>query len=76
MFFFFVCIAGPFICDNCNKKYKYKSSLKYHKQVECGKPPKYFCNVCSYRTHHKGNLQKHLYGLHKMSKERVNLLNL
>ncbi|XP_026480908.1 longitudinals lacking protein, isoforms J/P/Q/S/Z-like isoform X5 [Ctenocephalides felis] len=47
-------------CENCNKSYRYKQSLRLHQKVDCGKPPSAKCPNCDFVTYHKGNLRSHI----------------
>ncbi|KAJ4427505.1 hypothetical protein ANN_25153 [Periplaneta americana] len=53
-------------CENCGKEYKWKQGLLNHVRMECGKDPQFHCDICTYKTHRKGNLTRHLILLHKM----------
>lgn len=55
---------GPFVCEKCNKEYRYRSSLRSHVTYECGKAPKFQCHICPYKTKKKGNLKIHVLGQH------------
>lgn len=50
-----------YVCRHCGKKYRWKSTLRRHENVECGgKEP---CHPCPYRTHkakQRGNLGVHV----------------
>ena len=47
-------------CTQCEKTYARKQGLNYHLKWECGKEPQFFCNICTYKTHRKGNLFRHI----------------
>lgn len=53
-------------CEKCGKMYTWKQGLLDHVRFVCGKDPQFHCNVCSYKTHRKGNLTRHMILLHKM----------
>ncbi|KAF2884448.1 hypothetical protein ILUMI_21714 [Ignelater luminosus] len=47
---------SQFACRHCGKRYRWKSTMRRHEQVECGgKEPKYRCPICPYRAKQKGN---------------------
>jgi hypothetical protein len=51
----------PWICKLCQRRYKWKNSLKSHLTNECGVPPKYHCTkACGYKTHVYSNMKRHL----------------
>ncbi|KAF2892504.1 hypothetical protein ILUMI_13668 [Ignelater luminosus] len=51
---------SQFACRHCGKRYRWKSTLRRHEQVECGgKEPKYRCPICPYRAKQKGHLSVH-----------------
>ncbi|XP_017302684.1 zinc finger protein 425-like [Diaphorina citri] len=52
--------AGLFVCDVCDRRYKYKSGLYQHKKYECGKEPRYQCPQCPHRTKQKSSLKTHM----------------
>lgn len=50
-----------FECRHCGKKYRWKSTLRRHENVECGgKEPAYQCPHCSYKAKQRGNLGVHI----------------
>ncbi|KAI8426624.1 hypothetical protein MSG28_005404 [Choristoneura fumiferana] len=53
--------SRQFECRHCGKKYRWKSTLRRHENVECGgKPPAHQCPYCSYRAKQRGNLGVHI----------------
>lgn len=51
-------------CDTCHRVYKWKENLRRHKRLECGKEPKYECNICSFKAKQKSTLQRHQICIH------------
>ena len=50
-----------FACRHCGKKYRWKSTLRRHENVECGgKAPAYECPYCDYKAKQRGNLGVHV----------------
>ncbi|KYB28853.1 Longitudinals lacking protein, isoforms F/I/K/T-like Protein [Tribolium castaneum] len=50
-----------FACRHCGKRYRWKSTMRRHEQVECGgKEPMFQCPQCPYRAKQKGNLGVHV----------------
>ncbi|XP_055686364.1 longitudinals lacking protein, isoforms F/I/K/T-like isoform X2 [Lutzomyia longipalpis] len=50
-----------YICRHCGKKYRWKSTLRRHENVECGgKEPMHQCPHCAYRAKQRGNLGVHI----------------
>lgn len=50
-----------FACRHCGKKYRWKSTLRRHENVECGgKEPSYECPYCDYKAKQRGNLGVHV----------------
>lgn len=51
----------PFVCRHCGKRYRWKSTLRRHENVECGgKEPNHQCPYCEYKAKQKGNLGVHV----------------
>ncbi|KAF5269905.1 hypothetical protein FQR65_LT05704 [Abscondita terminalis] len=51
---------SQFECRHCGKRYRWKSTMRRHEQVECGgKEPRFRCPICPYRAKQKGNLSVH-----------------
>lgn len=50
-----------FECRHCGKKYRWKSTLRRHENVECGgKAPSHQCPYCAYKAKQRGNLGVHI----------------
>ncbi|EDW01119.1 GH20629 [Drosophila grimshawi] len=48
-------------CRHCFKKYRWKSTLRRHENVECGgKEPAHQCPYCPYKSKQRGNLGVHV----------------
>ncbi|XP_018332841.1 longitudinals lacking protein, isoforms F/I/K/T isoform X7 [Agrilus planipennis] len=59
---------SQFACRHCGKKYRWKSTMRRHEQVECGgKEPMFQCVLCPYKTKQKGNLGVHVRKYHSNS---------
>ncbi|KAH9512714.1 hypothetical protein Btru_037999 [Bulinus truncatus] len=55
----------PFKCAECEKEFKYASSLRVHYHTHFPDQPKRFkCEQCEYRTNYKANLHKHHKNMH------------
>ncbi|KAF9406433.1 hypothetical protein HW555_013189 [Spodoptera exigua] len=53
--------SRQFECKHCGKKYRWKSTLRRHENVECGgKAPSHQCPYCSYKAKQRGNLGVHI----------------
>lgn len=59
---------GFFLCPNCSKPYKYKTSVYIHLENDCGKP-KYYCEVCSFSCKYSHVLQRHMSSITHRRKE-------
>lgn len=54
-------VSRQFECRHCGKRYRWKSTLRRHENVECGgKAPAHQCPYCSYRAKQRGNLGVHI----------------
>jgi len=53
-------------CEKCGKTYTWKQGLLDHVRFVCGKDPQFHCDFCNYKTHRKGNLNRHIFLLHKV----------
>lgn len=61
--------VSQFACQYCGKRYRWKSTMRRHEQVECGgKEPTFQCLHCSYKAKQKGNLNVHLKRRHNIVK--------
>lgn len=50
-----------YACQHCGKRYRWKSTLRRHENVECGgKEPVHQCPYCSYKAKQRGNLGVHV----------------
>ncbi|XP_049819641.1 longitudinals lacking protein isoform X7 [Aethina tumida] len=59
---------SQFACRHCGKRYRWKSTMRRHEQVECGgKEPMFQCAYCPYRAKQKGNLGVHVRKHHSVS---------
>lgn len=48
-------------CRHCGKRYRWKSTLRRHENVECGgKEASHQCPYCSYKAKQRGNLGVHI----------------
>ncbi|KAH1002423.1 hypothetical protein HUJ04_008511 [Dendroctonus ponderosae] len=50
---YYLC-TGRFECDTCGRKYRYRSTLRTHQRLECGKEPQNECSMCMYRCYQPG----------------------
>lgn len=44
---------------NCHRVFKWRSNLTKHINFECGKPPRFMCSKCYYRSPRKHDVMKH-----------------
>lgn len=50
-----------YICRHCGKRYRWKSTLRRHENVECGgKEAMHQCPYCTYKAKQRGNLGVHI----------------
>ena len=54
---------GKYKCNICGKGYNLLRSFSRHKK-ECGKPPRFICDHCEYKTHRKNSLLGHIARVH------------
>lgn len=53
--------SRQFECRHCGKRYRWKSTLRRHENVECGgKAPSHQCPYCAYKAKQRGNLGVHI----------------
>ncbi|KAG5875150.1 hypothetical protein JTB14_025583 [Gonioctena quinquepunctata] len=55
---------GGFVCGECGRTYKLKSSLRNHRKWECGKEPQFECPYCSYKAKQKMHMARHMERMH------------
>lgn len=56
--------GGKHECTQCGRQYKTKPGLRLHLRNECGKEPQFACQFCPYKSHHKGSVKRHVFGVH------------
>ncbi|XP_055611688.1 longitudinals lacking protein, isoforms F/I/K/T isoform X1 [Uranotaenia lowii] len=50
-----------YVCRHCGKRYRWKSTLRRHENVECGgKEAMHQCPYCTYKAKQRGNLGVHI----------------
>ncbi|KAK9893005.1 hypothetical protein WA026_023216 [Henosepilachna vigintioctopunctata] len=59
-------MRSGFLCPNCSRSYKLKSSLRNHMKWECGKEPQFTCSFCSYKAKQKMHINRHIERMHSM----------
>ncbi|KAG5875979.1 hypothetical protein JTB14_008752 [Gonioctena quinquepunctata] len=55
-----------FVCVDCGKGYKVRSSLSNHRKWECGKEPRFKCPYCTYKAKQKVHMIRHLRKTHNV----------
>lgn len=58
-------MGSGFVCGECGRTYKLKSSLRNHQKWECGKEPQFKCQICDYKAKQKMHLLRHMQRLHQ-----------
>nr|CAI5854440.1 unnamed protein product [Callosobruchus analis] len=66
-------LNNVFKCLNCQKSYDKERSLYVHQLYYCNKESKFSCPQlgCSYRSHLKSNLKRHMLLQHGMTQEEI-----
>ena len=54
----------PFKCEQCERTYKSKNTLKQHLTYECGLNPSFSCTQCDYKAKRKSSINSHLRSVH------------
>jgi len=65
-FFYFLENFKKFICNRCNRKYKYQTSLSRHIKYECGVSPQFQCQFCYKQFRYKNELKTHVIFVHHL----------
>ncbi|XP_053594315.1 sex determination protein fruitless isoform X23 [Microplitis demolitor] len=71
--------ARRFRCTrpNCEKRYKYMKDFRAHVNYECGKPPRFKCHYCDYKSCFKTRVKSHWKKKHPNEKYLVdNIIHL
>lgn len=58
-------IGSGFVCGECGRTYKLKSSLRNHQKWECGKEPRFNCSLCNYKAKQKMHMLRHMQRVHR-----------
>lgn len=58
-------VGSGFVCGDCGRTYKLKSSLRNHRKWECGKEPQFKCIYCNYKAKQKMHMVRHMVRMHK-----------
>lgn len=53
-------MPGCYICNKCNKMYRYKRGLQRHLRYHCGKDPNIQCPACPRKFRVYENLKQHI----------------
>nr|CAI5865332.1 unnamed protein product [Callosobruchus analis] len=56
--------VGYFRCETCDKTYKHKKHLNYHRKYQCGKEAMFPCQYCLKWFHTKSNRKAHTLRMH------------
>lgn len=60
-----------FPCPGCKNIYNFEESLIRHRKRFCGMEPRFFCEICNYKTTQKHHLTRHLQQGHRhLTKQR------
>ncbi|XP_035728122.1 zinc finger protein 676-like isoform X2 [Vespa mandarinia] len=49
-----------YMCGECGKGYKWMANLMRHQRYECGKAPKYHCQICMKDFYRRYVLKNHI----------------
>lgn len=57
-----------FICPSpgCGRVYRWQYTLLRHYREECGREPRFQCQLCSHRSKQKSTLVRHMWSAHKL----------
>ncbi|KAK5641998.1 hypothetical protein RI129_008165 [Pyrocoelia pectoralis] len=69
-----MCDISRFRCPKCSRSYKYKHILNRHIKYECGLPPQFACNMCSFKTKRRYDLTLHIKICYASSQEEYNTI--
>ncbi|CAG5097771.1 Similar to lola: Longitudinals lacking protein [Cotesia congregata] len=58
--------SNVFRCHFCGRSFTWIASLRLHQKMACGKPPNFYCSLCTYKSNFKGNLKRHMFNVHKI----------
>ncbi|KYN03460.1 Longitudinals lacking protein, isoforms N/O/W/X/Y [Cyphomyrmex costatus] len=53
-------LPKQYLCGECGKVYKWMDNLRRHQRLECGKLPKYHCEICLKMFYRRYELTKHI----------------
>lgn len=61
-------IQGEFLCPNCQRPYRHKSSVYTHMKNDCGKVPQFHCETCDSNFKYEHVLKRHKLSLSHQKK--------
>ncbi|KYN32075.1 Longitudinals lacking protein, isoforms N/O/W/X/Y [Trachymyrmex septentrionalis] len=53
-------LPKQYFCGECGKVYKWMDNLRRHQRLECGKLPKWHCEICLKMFYRRYELTKHM----------------
>lgn len=66
-------INQSYICPspNCGRVYRWQYTLLRHYREECGREPRFQCQLCNHKSKQKSTLVRHMWSAHRVFDQSI-----